>query len=456
MSIDDLENHSKTAIHSLVAHFLKSNNYHETLKQFEEEHGKPINPQPLHANESLEEIIKDRINYNELAKEFDNVVDVNKELPEDLQALNKNQFGNWTSPYPSVGQLLKGIDGLVISSSYDPLNNLLFISTNDTKLYIVDASSNNVITEIIKVIETSVIKKIITLDNNEVLLVGIDGKLNYFKYDYADSKFDLKLISSHQAHKRLVVEVKHTKINGVNYFVSLGWDFYLRVFKLSETNQFELISEVKLTGQGSCFDIIEHKNELIIVLGKNDNTLLDVFILQDLKDLVLKYKISLNDAEFSSSSFSPRFLIIQKTSDLYTPLIAVGTSHEPYMRLIIVSLKELDHIDDNTNNSTITTSPIKRNQIMKNLNSLSPQDKYSQSLLSFRIGNDINKCTGIWVAGDDGIIRGIDLIHDKVLVEIEAHKGKIKNFLTFTDKYGYEQLLTGGVERDVKIWKLKN
>ncbi|KAK6462090.1 hypothetical protein DFJ63DRAFT_139484 [Scheffersomyces coipomensis] len=447
MSIDQEEDHqSKKAIHSLVAHFLQSNNYHKTLKQFEEEHGKPINPEPLHSSESLEEIIKDRINFNELSSALEDVVDVNKELSFDLQSIITHQIDNWPTPYPSQSEILKNVHGLIINSSYDKVNGLLFLSTNDSKFIVVDYATNEIIGEFVTLIARVVIKKIITLDANHVLLIGIDGKINYFKYTFKDKKIDFELIASHQAHKRFVVDVKHITINSQIYLISLGWDFYVRAFKLNDRD-FELISEIKLASQGTCFDIVYYQDQLVIVLGKNENTLLDVLTLQDFKTLSLKYKISLNDAEFSSSSFSPRCLTIQTPTSSLIPLIAVGTSHEPYMRLIIVSLKEI--------NSDTSVSLVKRNQIIKNLNTLSPQDKYSQSLISWRKLTNVDKSVGVWIAGDDGIIRGIDLIHDRVIVELSGHKGKIKDFNNVIDEDDNEILITGGVERDVKLWKVK-
>ena len=122
----------------------------------------------------------------------------------------------------------------------------------------------------------------------------------------------------------------------------------------------------------------------------------------------------------------------------HVPLIAVGTSHEPYMRLIIVPLQDLAN-----------EPSIKRNQIIKNLNTMSPQDRYSQPIIAWRLQkSNNNKASGVWVMGDDGTIRGIDIVEDQVIVELkDGHQGKIKDFITFIDEDSVEKLITSGIDR---------
>lgn len=153
------------------------------------------------------------------------------------------------------------------------------------------------------------------------------------------------------------------------------------------------------------------------------------------------YKISLNDAEFTASGFSPRLITIH---DADVPLIAVATSHEPFMRLIIVPLLDIS-----------SNIPIKRNQIIKNLNTMSPQDKYSQPIIAWRLcKEEDDRASGVWVMGDDGVIRGIDIIDDRVAIELnDGHNGKIKDFISFIDQNGVEKLVTSGVDKEIIEWQ---
>ncbi|KAK6456034.1 uncharacterized protein RJT20DRAFT_127799 [Scheffersomyces xylosifermentans] len=440
MSSDKQETKS---VHGLIAYFLKNNHYHATLKKFEEEHGKPIDPKKLpSSDETLEEIVNDRINYNELRKQFEQI-DVHEELSVELKELIGSQIGHWTAPYPHIGVDLVSpkISSLVLSSCHDAKTNVLFLTTNDFRLIGIDLESQKVIFSLINVLNRIVIKKIL-VDGDHLVLVGMDGKFYNYTYTFGNGEIQLTRVAEFQAHKRLVVDAKYIVFEGQQYIVSLGWDFFLKVFRIVG-DEFEFLSEYKLATQGTSFDVVNYNDQLVVVLAKNENTLLDVLTVDNGKQLTLRYKISLNDAEFSSSSFSPRYIAIQQLGDS-VPLIAVGTSHEPYMRLIVVSLKELPSLKKTEDESI----QIKRNQILKNFNTLSPQDRYSQALISWRVADE--KSIGVWVAGEDGVVRGIDLLDEKIVVELKAHSGKIKDFLSFENKDKKEVIITSGIDKDIK------
>ncbi|EGW30833.1 uncharacterized protein SPAPADRAFT_62700, partial [Spathaspora passalidarum NRRL Y-27907] len=408
-----------TPVHNLIAHFLAENGYEKTLREFQSEHGQPIDQVKV-GDESLTDIISDRINFNQLAPSLENLDIGNRRLSFSgsgyLKSVSKDQLQNWVTPFPHLAKELVDIDGMVISTSY--LDGCVYFSTNNSQIYIVDDKH---------VVYRSkfpvVIKKIIPIKQDQLLLVGMSGMF----YLYFKQNERWQTVVEFPVHKRLIIDAKHVRFNDCDYIVTLGWDFYLKVIKLEAENKFTIVSEFKLNQQGTCFDLINHNNQLLIVVGKLDNTLLDVFELQENK-LELLFKISLNDAEFSASEFSPRYITIQHFGSS-VPLIAVATSHEPYMRLIVVTLDMIEGQEHE----------IKRNQIVKNLNTMSPQDKFSQPIIAWRLPKHVNgadvtieatKSSGIWIMGDDGVIRGIDLVDDKVVVELkDVHQGKIKDFL---------------------------
>ena len=105
-----------THIHKLIADYLKENNYLETLKQFENEHGNPI-PATKLLDESLSDIINDRIQYNTLLddnKTNEGVINVNDELAPELKVIITQQFSNWITPFPHQPSKLIDIDGLAM------------------------------------------------------------------------------------------------------------------------------------------------------------------------------------------------------------------------------------------------------------------------------------------------------------------------------------------------------
>lgn len=427
-------------VYELIAQFLKDKNYTDTLALLEREYGKAI-PTDTPFDESLEDIVTDRINFKNMN---DNLDRLNLDfVSDDVKNIVSNQIHEWTSPYPQISVSIPCDFGLVVTSCLINYGGrpLLFIGTAHMEFVVIDLNQNKILLKKVGLIGKVVIKKIISLKRNEIIVTGMNGRIYWFRFDISDMQLNLSLIEEFQVHSKLVTDIKSIEFNGDTYIFSLGWDFHLKVFQLIGSS-IRPVTEIRLKTQGTCFDVTEYKGNIVLVLGKIENTLLEVY---NLKENILKLvnKISLNDAEFTSSGFTPRCLSIQKVSD-NVPLVAVGTSHEPYMRLIIVPLKEVKLEESNN------TIPILRNQIIRNINTLSPQDKYSQSLLSWRPSN--GKSTGVWVIGEDGNLRGIDLQKGKKLIELVGHDGNIKTFASGIRDHNNEVLVTFGIDRNIKLW----
>lgn len=425
----------RMSIETHVAHFLKENNFRETLKAFEHEYGKPFADPP---DESLQEIIEDRYNYKALNAQLKDLK-VKAPLSEELQSIVRSQIGEWAVPYPQHPKLVTdAINGLVVSSCVVFCKNtpILFLSTSSLKLYVIDLSLNETIQELTCFIGKVVIKNIVRMHDHRLVLLGMNGKLYVCEYVYGE-KLDITIAAEIQAHPRLIVDTKTLQHNGKTYVFTLGWDFLMRVFEVGA--DITPIAQYKLPTQGTSFDATVHAGRITLVVGLNESTLLSVLVLaENENDLVLLYKISLNDAQFTVSSFSPRCIAIQSLA-LGVPLIAVATSHEPYMRLIVVPLRE-------TFPSANDSVPIERNQILKNLSTLSPQDKYSQPIICWKLPSNLMH-NGVWVVGEDGAVRGIDLIQEKVITHHQKHNGRIKSF-TLSDGI----LITCGTDKQVYQW----
>ena len=201
-------------------------------------------------DESLSDIINDRIQYNTLLddnKTNEGVINVNDELAPELKVIITQQFSNWITPFPHQPSKLIDIDGLVISSCHDKKNELIYLSSNDCKVYVIKQK------QIIHTLKMPVvIKKILTIDNSDkMVLVGMNGIL------YLRERGTLEEIDQFQAHKRLIVDAKSITFQNRNYLITLGWDFHLRLILLNENNtdqnevqRFEILSELKLKQQG--------------------------------------------------------------------------------------------------------------------------------------------------------------------------------------------------------------
>lgn len=391
-------------VHGLVAQFLRENNYVETLRAFEAEHGRPIPSNGLNS-ESLENILAERRAFQQ-PEVAEDLVDPG------LVAFRDKLLVAWNYPYPNKAVLVDTkSSGLVISSAclYYDNRNILLASTS--KMQIVVMNLGYFALENISRVSVgrAVVKKIVPLPNERVALVAMDGMV-YIVQIKALFLGEFASIAKIRAHTKLIIDMVHVRVKDTDFLISMSRDLTVKVFQVE--NEITLVSEYKMATLGSSLGAINYQDQLAVILGKMDHTLLEVLVLKD--TLSPRYKISLNDAEFSAYLFSPHSIRILNTTGV--PLIAVATSHEPYMRLIVVSLKDIEAIKEQD------VTPTLLNQMLLNISTLSPQDKFSQPLIEWRPDG-----SGIWVAGDDGVIRGIDLTTKAVTVELREHKHRIKS-----------------------------
>lgn len=237
------------------------------------------------------------------------------------------------------------------------------------------------------------------------------------------------------------------------------------------------IGEYKLFTNPTCIllTIDKETNLPLLLVGRLESSLLTIFSInkhplgaEEVK-LVELGKLSLNDSEFSSHSFQAMSIgeISYNNKDL---IITVATDHIPYMRLITVLVPSIEeilsyskNIDPNysvfekldklvvkDNNQQFTSSsPILRSYIISNFNSLSPQDKYSNAIILSR-----PNCSGLWIPGDDGKLRGFDLRTGNVIETLDSNDGRAKS--AFIGQCGMESevvVVCGAVDKKIVIWR---
>jgi len=77
-----------------------------------------------------------------------------------------------------------------------------------------------------------------------------------------------------------------------------------------------------------------------------------------------------------------------------------------------------------------------------------PQSVYSTAVFGWRVSGD-----GVWVNGDDGVVRGIERKTGKVVARLKASgdSEKVRSLWTGTVD-GKEVLVTGGFDKGIKVW----
>lgn len=390
-------------VEDLVADFLRENNYLQTLGAFEREYGKAFE-RPI--KEGLAEIVQDRYATQQIALQDEKLE--NDQDPR-IDILQK-QVIEWRVPYPRRPTRIAGdINELVLSTCLisDKGQDYLFCATVKGRIFIKKLPQD--VTLAVHEIPGApiAIKKIIPFGTNELLVLTMNAALHLCNYQF--DKAELQVLASASTHQRLLVDAKAMGL----LCVTMGWDRKIKVFHID--SQITFLCEYELPLQGTAFDLVEYRDQTMLVVGVSDSSLLQVLMLGD-KSLQLAYRIALCEAQYMVDLFSPRTISILQSS--LFPLVAVGTSHEPFMRVIVTML---DLPGDK--------ATIRRDLVLRNINSHIPQNKFSQSQIAWRSLPDHCSC-GIWVLGDDGLLKGIDLISGAVY-ENEGFEGRAKCFVHF-------------------------
>ncbi|ODV97608.1 hypothetical protein PACTADRAFT_47496 [Pachysolen tannophilus NRRL Y-2460] len=499
-------------IQLLVAQYLQANRHTKTLKQFEIEVDRPLSSHLAAEDvcgvggkaileESLESIIRDRMNFIKAGSTERDISNFSNEIhtPAQKALIEKNglEILKWTLPYPNrVGQIDAGNgNSLVIHSSFVKMkiaSQTVFValfSMSNKTLLMIDLITKTPLMTYSNLHGNSVVGRIaIGIDGtNFIISCGMDGKAILCSID---GNYQLEKISEIQLHQRLVTSLKYLYINDEEYYLcSIGWDFKVKVHKLNVKNgTWEVIGYNRLLTNGTCmetfwFPTFNNIKYPLIIVGRLDSSLLSYFIIDERdKKLIQICSLSLNDSEFNNHSFHPTSMVITKTTDNNKFLITVGTNHIPYMRIITILLPDIQElinenpIISNEQNSIImadiskklsqialtssneqsfanaSSIPIIRNITVSNLNSLSPQDKYSNGIIISRSSLGKN---GIYIAGDDGKIRGLDL-KDGHIIELKGktHEGRMKSMLLGEiDGIGEIIVSCGAIDKTIKIWE---
>lgn len=500
-------------VQKLIAHYLKQHSLSNTLRAFEVEVNRKFNTQSI--DESLAVLVKDYLEFQGLEDSAEEpnakssnasnatlpirastarnaTSSINPTFTVEQQRLISEKhisIGRWTvsTPEKSAEIDLFG-KTLVIFSKIDhvtldgEVKTVGLFSTSSRSVCIYDLEKQQVLVQEEGLAGRSPVKAMACIPGTGyVLICSMNGNLsistvqkeaNTGKYRISVTGEDVDL------HRKLITAVNYHSFEfGAGYFCSLGWDCRLVVCKVANERsdpRLQVIGRITLPTQGTCVAVLEDEElELpIILVGRVDSSLIHVFTVdrQNEKDdgesIVELAKLSLNDSEFSSHVFHP--MAIAESSK---GLVSIATNHTPYLRIVTfalpsiremleansgmafdVMLNDLHKLGQKQTEGKLDPGvPIIRNITVSNFNAMTPQDKFSTPVLMPRPAGR----NGIWIVGNDGLIRGFDLSNGKVTETIQAHKGRIKTVSAgvLTGRDQKEIIVScGAVDREIFCW----
>ncbi len=221
-------------------------------------------------------------------------------------------------------------------------------------------------------------------------------------------------------------------------------------------------------------------NELYLVVGRRDSTYLYYYKLTEHSPpftITAKEAGKQNLAPHANAwiSFSPSSLAACPKDPT---LIAVATSHLPHMKLVVVRLLFPGSQEDETGAAGFIRGDTQASQaraelaiqdredaaIRLHISTMAPQTPYSTPQVVWRPDG-----SGMWVNGDDGVIRGVEMKTGKVVALLKGHEVGSKVRSLWAGRVGVrgtdsgegrekeeEWLVSGGFDKKVIVWKPGN
>ncbi|CEP60338.1 uncharacterized protein LALA0_S01e08460g [Lachancea lanzarotensis] len=431
----------------LVAQYLAKHGYDGALLNFLKESDLSRSAVQIGNDnfEDLEEIVAERIEFNETKI---NAQLANLSLNDAIAPLDpKFYLPSWDHTQNLVtADITQQPASLAVDLSFTG-DSQLSVSTVDRNVYYYGSDLN--LAKKLK-INSGVVKRCGTLSrDNETwyFACGMHGNLTIF-----DNNF--QFLVEHQLHTRIVKDVDfyHHKETSKCYCFSSGLDNYVKVHLIDlKTLTTTLVASLKLTTSCTSFQVAQTKEELpVLLLTHQDHSQLFIYALNE-DQLVETHKLAMSNAQFSSHSFNVQSSCILSFRDNRTDtnreqlnfhlpvledgsMVAIATSHVPYMRVIILELPII---------TSQSTSRIHYDKILRNMATMIPQDSFSSAILK-----SCRPSRGLIVGSDFGVY-GIDVANCDSWPLIQEGK-RVKALDAFQDRLA---IAYANSQVDVFYWR---
>ena len=280
-------------------------------------------------------------------------------------------------------------------------------------------------------------------------------------------------------HKKYVVKAAMHREEGRVWIATAGWDAKVFLYLVTDLETMKLgapVATLTLTTNPETIVFVKHPHSstYILLVSRRDSTSLLYYALPQIgidaaqanqTSLELLGKQNLAPHSNAWIAFSPSSVAISPTDPT---LLAVATSAVPHMRLILVRLllPLLSTAGRPAAGGTATQLTQMRDElaiqdreeaaIQIQVNTSAPQTPYSTPQVVWRPNG-----TGVWVNGDDGVIRGVEAKTGKVVACLrDGHEvgSKIRSIwcgMVDVDGGEDEWVVSGGFDRRLIVWRPK-
>jgi len=291
------------------------------------------------------------------------------------------------------------------------------------------------------------------------------------------------VLDERRDHQKYVVKVTTMTDETNTWIATAAWDAKVLLYRLPklETTIDDIklgtpFASLNLSSNPEAITFIQHPEIAtpVLLVSRRDSTFLYYYTLADdfnlndsttttkPKELFLLGRQNLAPHSNAWIAFTPSAFVISPHDPL---LLAVATSAVPHMKLIIVRLLLPPPASTIAAPASLTQASQARSElaladreaaaILIHCTTLAPQTAYSTPDLAWR-----PDASGVWVNGDDGVVRGIETATGKVITTLtDGHEigTKIRCVWAGTvqvhDGQEEEWVISGGFDRRLVIWK---
>ncbi|RPB04783.1 WD40 repeat-like protein [Choiromyces venosus 120613-1] len=400
----------------LVARFLKSNGYEKSLKTFLEEANldeKSLDPGPG-GGLTIEKVLDEK-------RQFDLSLSLEK------VAITENNEPEFSIPYPSIPHAVSDPDILasnvlfVLVADISTLDGpALIITTADRALRIYSATAPYKLLRSHTHLHPSAILCCAVLQSKWLISTSMSGHVVISDAASGD------VISNDKPHVKYVVKVLvHEKLP---YVITSGYDNTIVLHSLTYEEEgrpkLSELHRLRLSAHPEAISFVTlPTGEDALVYSLRDSTFLNYHLLTP--SLPAHSKRNLSPTTTSWVTFHAMSILPHPNDG---SILGVVTSSVPHMKFLLVRVDS--------------------EEIITEVFTGAPQSAYSTAVFGWRVSGD-----GVWVNGDDGVVRGIERKSGKVMARLKASEGgeKVRSLWTGAVD-GKEVLVTGGFDKAIKVW----
>ena len=288
------------------------------------------------------------------------------------------------------------------------------------------------------------------------------------------------ILDERRDHVKYVVKVTAWGNSSETWVATAGWDAKVFLYRLHRGASGRIcslgspVASLGLPTNPETVMFIDHPDATLstLLVTRRDSTSLHYYALPTLNGssdpspatATLDWLGSQNLAPHSNAwvAFSPSSVSLCPTDPT---LLAVATSSVPHMKLIIVRLlvpalatSSIGYVEPTTQAAQARQKLAMQDRedaaILVNVSTLAPQTPYSTPQVCWRPDG-----SGVWVNGDDGVLRGLEAQTGKIIATLkDGHEAGSKIRSVWAGMVGcngeeQEWVVSGGFDRRLVVWK---